>query len=301
MKSYNRVVLYNSHHNGDIHYSREFARYFIKNIPANEYYFIHQNSPRLVMDIPEIKSHGPEAPVEVTQKWTSLSQETHFQEIDGTLYINLWVGRNHRIYLQNYNDCTINANYAACQDACEQLGLSRDIGPLESFIPEYDYSPFNTEHIDNFINSKQNKLKVLISNGECLSGQADNFDMSPAINKLCLEYPDVIFLATNESHTLEHGYPNLYYTSDIINIQFGDLVENSYLSTHCDIIVGRASGAFCFACTKANWISDKPVICFSHRKEEGMWAENSTGIWTNFQNSDNLFNVIAEQLNKRSV
>jgi hypothetical protein len=45
---------------------------------------------------------------------------------------------------------------------------------------------------------------------------------------------------------------NVVFTNDIIKSNECDLNEISYLSTFCDIIVGRNSGPFCFASTKNN-------------------------------------------------
>ena len=299
MKSYKNIVFQNNFHNGDLHYSREFVKYFIKHTNAENYYYIHHNSPRLMMDIPEFTAHGSAVP-ESLKPWETLDLQAHTQEIGDTLYINTWVGRHNLMYHSRYNSCTIEANYEAFKDTCSELGLSRDVGPIENFIPEYDYTPFSTENIDNFFNTRHtDKMKVLICNGECRSGQASNFDMSPAIGRLCTEYPNVLFLIANESHTLDYSHPNISYTSDIIKLQFGDLVENSYLSRFCDIIVGRASGAFCFACTKEIWNSNKTIISFSQNEKEGMWAENSTGLWSDTRDSNQAFNIISQEINKR--
>lgn len=299
MKSYNNIVFYNGHHNGDVHYSREFAKYIIRNTSVDNYYYIHRMSPRLLVDIPEITAHGLDVPVNITRKWTSLNQELLTQQIDDILFINLWVGRNYRTYLSNHGECTIEANYAGCKDTCETLGISKNIGPISNFIPSYNYEPFHTDDIDTFMDGNVDKIKVLISNGEFLSGQAKNFEMASIINKLCKEYPNVIFFASNGEDGIDTTLPNFYYTSDVIKLNCSDLVENSYLSTYCDLIVGRASGAYCFACTKENWESDKTVICFSKRESEGMWAENSTGIWSDTADTDEAFNIIIKELNKR--
>ncbi len=54
---------------------------------------------------------------------------------------------------------------------------------LEHYIPTVDYTKIEKHEIDKFCLIRTGK-KVLISNGNVLSGQSENFDFSGIIDKL---------------------------------------------------------------------------------------------------------------------
>jgi hypothetical protein len=59
------------------------------------------------------------------------------------------------------------------------------------------------------------------------------------------------------------------YTGDIIKVENSDLNEISYLSTFCDIIVGRSSGPFTFSNVKENiFDGNKAFLCFGEKETD---------------------------------
>ena len=91
------VVFYNNYHNGDIHYSREFIKFFINNIHSKNYYYIHPNDPRILLDVKRLTI---KTPIEIVEKWEKLElntykkdKETNILRYTDTLYINTWIGK----------------------------------------------------------------------------------------------------------------------------------------------------------------------------------------------------------------
>ena len=73
------------------------------------------------------------------------------------------------------------------------------------------------------------------------------------------------------------------------------MLEISYISTFCDVIIGRASGPHCFTHTKENLLNTKKTfISICNNKNEGIWFDESEAkqVWTNNYDFDNVFNII---------
>jgi hypothetical protein len=82
------------------------------------------------------------------------------------------------------------------------------------------------------------------------------------IQDLAKQFPNVTFICTNK-FALEAT--NIAFTEDIIkNTEGIDLQEISYLSRHCDIIVGKNSGPYVFCETYENYMDNsKAFISFN--------------------------------------
>ena len=84
----------------------------------------------------------------------------------------------------------------------------------------------------------------------------DKIDINHLIEKLSDNYPHIDFILTEKSNIVKN---NVLHTSDIIMTSGCDLNEISYLSTKCDIIVGRASGPYCFTHVKENMLNTNKI------------------------------------------
>jgi hypothetical protein len=73
--------------------------------------------------------------------------------------------------------------------------------------------------------------------------------MAPIIISLATKYPTHTFICT---HRINTSCNNIKFTEDIIKVEGCDLNEIGYLSTFCDIIIGRNSGPFCFSTNTEN-------------------------------------------------
>jgi hypothetical protein len=195
--------------------------------------------------------------------------------------------------------CSLNANYLKYKELYNILNLL--IKNKNYYIPEINWNCFDIQNIDNFI--ENDKIYCLISNGDVLSGQALNFNFNPIIEKLSDNFSNINFILTNNKEKLKKT--NIFYTDDIIKTENGDLNEIGYLGTKCKIIVGRASGPFCF-CHNKSILTDKEktLIVFSKLKNDGIWAtpeENDScnfakQIWSNNFDFENVYDIIKNSI-----
>jgi hypothetical protein len=251
-------------------------------INANEYYYEHNYDNSILKDITNLN----------IQRITNLSVNTKEQVIQNgdNLAINTWIGQNNFIYLKH--NCSLYSNYEMYKDI--YLKLNINIENIEYYIPTINFNYIEKNNIDNFITD--NKIKIFISNGDVLSGQSLNFDFNLIINYLSELYPNVLFILTDSKNKIVKH--NIFYTDDIIKIQ-SDLNEISYLSTKCDIIIGRASGPFCFTHIQENLLDDKKVfIGISNTENESNWFKSNVckQLWTNNYDYNNILNLINSEI-----
>lgn len=247
--TFDKVVFFNFWHNGDIHVSRSFIKY-IKNLGYNCEYW-HNNDPGLLKDL-DIKSS------KIPNVGINKSTPTHIR--NNVLYINTWYLANPVIF-DKYN-----VNFDCLYEYFKGIILKYfniDISNenIWDFFPEIDYSNCDIVNAKFFLNNHKDKKKILISNGDFYSGQTFNFNFGPIINSLTKKYSDFIFLISNYKEDIVKR-DNVFFTENIIKTKGCDLNENSYLSSECDIIVGRSSGAYTFAMTNYNYQRDCKFIVF---------------------------------------
>jgi len=249
-----KVIFYNHFGNGDIFESREFVKEYMEKIPADNYYYAHGKNPRILADIPQLQF------TEVTD----VMQPMHAAVItDDVLYINTWIGRDGKYVLPGIG-CVVESLYYMHNEILESLGFERLEKEMIEYVPDIDYSYYNTEDIDKFCNGND-KRKVLISNGPVQSNQAMNFDFTEPIVMLAQTFPDILFLVTSPVFI---ELDNVIFTNNLIQTEDGfDLNEISYLSLFCDTHIGRNSGPHLFAQVRENWLDpNKVTLSFTYQK-----------------------------------
>lgn len=269
---YKNIIFFNHFHNGDIHVSREFVRklsaVFTNMFPNVNIYYSHRNDSDCVVDIPGVKYN------QSLFNWNP--HDGPFVK-DETLHINTWYGQQQFRYMNNYGvsfDCL----YIMFDDVCKQFfnfSLSEIDPNPERWFPKIDFSKYHISEAKKFLDNRKG-YKVFVANNNALSGQATNFPMLPMITNLAINHQDITFILTNFDGTLI--LPNMFYSSNIIGKNGFDLNENGYISTHCDMIIGRASGPYTFAFVQDN-LFEKPRIniCFSNltvSKENTFWLSD---------------------------
>lgn len=294
------IVFYNNFHLGDIHLSRSLVKRissFFKN--EHNFFYAHKNHKDLLKDI---------------QFVTYLSGVINICPIEPSsfiknheLYFNTWYAANKFEYMNKYGlsfDCL----YHLFDDVCQKelnIKLSEISSNILDFFPDIDFYYFEKSKIDQWcIDNPQRK--VFISNGAVLSGQASNFSMAPVINSLATNYPDILFIITNHDGTL-NNLSNIIESKKIIHKNDFDLNENAYLSTKCNLIVGRSSGAFTFAFNKTNLFGvGQTFISFSNLNyNKKFWLGDSFAdhleykskiISHNTSNINEVYRIIQENL-----
>jgi hypothetical protein len=277
------IIFHNNFHRGDCFYSRSFVKDMINKIKADNYIYYTNYNSDIFKDIKV--EHRTDKDL-----LKNLIETDIFIEGDD-IYINTWVGQNHRIFL--VNDCSLVSNYNMYKVIYDKLNIKLET--IEYYIPEVDFNYIEKNNIDTFINIYKNNIKILVSNGNTLSGQSINFDFNLIISYLSDMFKNVIFILTDNTNKLNKN--NIFYTSDIINLN-SDMLEISYLSFFCNIIIGRASGPYCFSQIKDNMNDiNKTYIGFSNNRKL-LWYENSISktVWSNNYDIYNILNIIANEI-----
>lgn len=259
-----RVIFYNNNNCGDVHVGRGFVRQIMKKLAQTNsnlvFSYSHRHSAHLLQDI-----NGLHFSRESLTKIGEYAKDPHaeYTIIDDDIYINTWY--NYR-YTAKYGISFDNL-YASFDSICRRLwGFSlTDISANASdFFPDIDYSKFYIKSIKYWMSNHPSK-KIFISNGKTLSGQSHNYLMAPLINEISRKHKDKVFILSNKECDIQLE-DNIIYASDIIEKNIiedpCDLNENSFISTYCDVIIGRNSGAFTYCITKENFFkSKKNILC----------------------------------------
>ena len=254
---YNNVIFYNGFHNGDVHLSRTFVKYIVDYCFKNnaKCYYIHNNKHSLIKDIDNLN---------IIIKYPNLSNNELAFIKNNDLYINTWYAAGNHYYHTIY-ECSFNCYYHLFNDVLIKFfgfDLSYFSSNKEDFFPDIDFKKYNTLNIDSWISNNKN-YKVLLCNCDTLSGQSNNFDFNPIIERLSDKYKDIDWIIT-DLNKYKINKNNVFYSEDIIQNKGDDLNENGYLSCFCDYLIGRCSGAYSFFYNKNNFFkSNKNILSFS--------------------------------------
>ena len=261
----NRLVFYNHFHNGDIVHAKEFVRDISEQLDLS-ITFAHDNSPTLLADLPKVKHSA--IPLLLWDKYKNRAM--HYIDHQGveTLGINTHIGAHFgQGYPYDY-ECTLRFNMGMWEDMYGKLsdvyGTKLVFKDQKHYIPKINFDMFEKVRIQNFDMTEKRK-KVLVCNGPVQSGQANyNGDMGRYVQLWAQKYPNIVFVLT---HMIDLNMQNVCFSSQIIGINGCDLNEIGYLSTFCDMIIGRNSGPFCFAVNQEN-VSDPTKKFLSFGKSE---------------------------------
>jgi hypothetical protein len=252
-----KVIFFNAFHKGDLHLSRTMVKRFVEAFPDIEFGYMHQNDPYLLKDL-GLKYYG----------WRRLSSkdQTGVVQIDDTLYLNTWFCSYDNEFMNRYNGITFDTLYFVFEKHLSLFGRTwADIekDPKELY-PSIDWSKYNCAGVDRYraIEFPKYKKNVIICNGPALSGQSKPFDWNIIIDYLSRKFPNVQFICTDNGYKKKTS--NVAFTSDIIGIKECDLNEIAYLSTFCEVIIGRTSGPNSYTMIKENsFDSRKTLLSFS--------------------------------------
>lgn len=280
------IKLYNHFHNGDIFFSRILIKLLIKNFNIE---FYHNMKSPLLPDIENLKE-STGIPKNFPLQNSILEQDV----------VNTWIGQKNMFFLRKVNvnqGCSFENYMTLCKEITDHYGIK--INNHEDILPEINYDVLpNIEKLKKTINELKINFKkiILISNGNVNSGQSSNFDFSKIILKLSQDNPNKLFLTTKDTDITNQ--PNIIHTSKLTNVE-PDLLYISYISTKSDIIIGRASGPYCFSQVKENILNpNKTFIAFSHSYDEAKYfgLQKSKFIWSNNFSEDNIINTIKKNL-----
>jgi hypothetical protein len=270
-----RIVFFNMFQHGDLFGCKEYVRLMRKQLDLPMSYAT-QKHPKVLYDL--------QIPWQLPTKVLHDMHRHKFFSVDNTLYINTWIGAYMKsfttdpIFAIDYTDSCDGCNYVSYRKVWtliqNHLNHHYDWNiklptNITQFFSQVDYSFYNCQPIQDFIQKYFGRKKVLISNGPAMSGQSGlNHDMSAYIDVLANEFPEYVFFMTTKTN-IEKS--NVVYTDDIIpqTDPKCDINEISYLSTFCDVIIGRNSGPFLYTNTKQNLLdSTKTFLALSKLEAE---------------------------------
>jgi hypothetical protein len=249
-----KVCFYTEGHLGDFIIGIPFFKLLIEKYPNNEYYqYIYGSDGTVYPDI-FIRTVPNLIPTEnidgdiVIPTWFCnpiyVPLHLNTEEVLKTLYPYDMVSNQKYFWKHVY------AKYGFDIEIPDDIGLDFDFGTI-----------LDKESILLIENLKTNvRKKILFVNIKGRSGQTDNEDWLPRINQLASVHTEYDFYYTNtESHEIVNQ--NVIHTPTIFGKHKSDIIHNSYLSTFCDIIVAKNSGAFqAISMQNKNVMDDKKIL-----------------------------------------
>jgi len=253
------ICFYTHFGNGDIFLSKEWIKDIQRQTKDVEYLYAFNKSSRLIQNI-NIK-HIP------INNTFNRNQIHSFDSKQNILFINTWPGAYFPILQQKkfpYIGCNYNS-YAQIYNIIiniinQQFEFNIKLKDnYFEYIADVDYSSYQIEQVDDFLNKFTNKNKYLICNSRGNSNQSSTYNgnMKPIIDNLSERFDESVFFITED---FENKNKNVYYTGDFIKNIDNDLHEISYLSTKCNMILGRNSGPMCVCLTKENLFNKNKIV-----------------------------------------
>jgi hypothetical protein len=186
--------------------------------------------------------------------------------------MNTWIGQADRKWFHP-DGCTLKNNYRMFTEHAAALGIT--LLDEKEYIPTINYSQYEI----GGIKVRQSK-NIMVCNGDVMSGQAKNFNINQVVLDLAKKHKDCDFYVTQ---SIDTDMPNIIDANAMTKVSSkarastdssrSNLNELSFLSTMCDVIVGRGSGPFCFTTVKENLHNpNKTLMCFGNGEREGHWA-----------------------------
>jgi hypothetical protein len=269
------LYFYNLFHNSDIHLSRNFVKDIIEKTNYTDYYYVHTLDVGILKDITNLIEIS-----DIRIKYNNFYYENIVGKLNGDMHINTWIGQ------KNYTENGINiyTYYNMFKDIYEKLEISINEDPLY-YLPSIDFDKINKDKIDEFVKEHNNK-KALISNGGVLSEQSyARFDLERVIEN----YPNIDFILTKKE---DINLPNVFYTDDIIQLKYPDLLEISYLSTFCDYIIGRESGPYTFCNITNNFNRRVKMISFAITSDWSFYKNENVLNFKDIETTEILINLL---------
>lgn len=268
------IVFYNRWHNGDLFLPKAYMARLIRTLRQQsdyQIYFAHNNNSKLLcdLDVSFFSLNETEIPAH--------DGHTVFVEKD-TLYINTWVGAYKGFFSELQEHCnviTIGQIWTSIYYTVQSiLGIQIFAGYDQKFnpsagIPTTDWSKYEIKPVEDFVLGKNNL--ILFCNGKVRSEQTkqSNIDvMSDSIQALAAMHSEYNFVCT-EKFDIQLNVNNIFFTDDIlVSVQGGDINEIAYLSTFCDIIVGKSSGPHMYCHVKDNTERDCIFFTINDRQSD---------------------------------
>jgi hypothetical protein len=277
-----KVMFYSDWHYGDVHMSRPYVVDLMEALGDCDFYYQHCNNPKLLADIRNLTYTRAKIAADVV--------------------IDTWIGQSHYRGMAVADFSTKEGVFRGCnfphyhevmREVYQRLDLLEFLKPVEYYLPSIDYSRFDIANIDRYFAGATGR-HVLVCNNAIMSGQAAEVRFGELVPALAAAFPGVTFLISNNNGDLS-PLPNVRYCTEIIDNPetVCDLNEISYISTFCELIVGRSSGPYSFSVTKEN-MQRSEFLCVCNDRRDTWYLETSTNIsWTDNPSTEHLMLMAA--------
>ncbi len=241
--------LYNHWHYGDIFLSRCIIKPLLEKFDIK---FYHNLKTPLLNDI-----DGLEEIVGIPHEF-----DKQFCNFEKNL-INTWMGQENGRYIKSEEyGISFEKYLPIINNILNFYGIENK--DLTYFLPQVNYLKIkNYENLTFEIKKLKTKFDkiILINSGEVHSGQSGNFSFNQVIQQLSSEFSNYIFLVTSDDIILKNNIINTYHMTNCNP----DLLQISYISTFCDLIVGRSSGPYTFSLVKENLMNKNKIFISFNR------------------------------------
>jgi hypothetical protein len=254
-----RLTVFNHFGLGDTFESREFILDWMHTLGLTTC-DVETHFPAVFEDLPQIVTK----PVAAHR-----NPHQHLSRRAGHIILNSWIGALNGnttpkgdFVINPGVGCTVDNLHRMHAKYMRWLGLNGMKKPVVDYLSDIDYSKVNTGFVSQFTKAHEGKKLVLVCNGSTGSQHAENFSMAEMVGRMPVR-EDVVYILT------ERVWPtgsDVFFSDDITD-RTGrcDAFAISYLSTFCDVIVGRCSGAQMPCETKRNWMDpSKTLLSFTH-------------------------------------
>lgn len=259
-----KIIFYNHLHNGDVYTSKKFVQQVYEELSDFKIAYYHQNHSSIIKDLNIETNIVPESFIK-TEKIIKRPTD---------MIINTWVGSYSKKYTNDppffyTNGINLidlkNMWEFIFNNINEHFDVNLKLKEIDYYIPDIDFKQYDVNYIKQCLEYDPRK-KILISNNIPRSKQSIDSDFSNIINFLSKKYQNILFICTNKFNTDQN---NIVFTEDLTNNLTGcDINEISFISTFCDLIIGKNSGPFIFCLTKENFLKKKIFISFNHEEND---------------------------------
>lgn len=280
-----KINLYNDFHNGDVFYSRIIIEQLLKS--GFEVSYNHQMNPKILEDYGNIYAGPLDPNVHVSRGANNYEKNI----------INTWIGKEDAKFVK-VDACSFRGYLPLAYEIFDHYGIKHSAE--EELLPKVHW--YNLDISDDLVRELSTlrmcyQKIILICNNNCLSGQSQNFSFDPILKYLSNKYRTTcLFLVTNDTSICGE---NIVKISSLTGNIESDLLYISYISLNCDIIVGRASGPYCFTHVGDNLLDpEKTYISFTNYSSEGIWYHNSKAkqVWSDNYDLNNISEIIEKEI-----
>jgi hypothetical protein len=258
-----KIRFFNHWHTGDVFHAKGYVQDLRRQLPDVEFWYMHPNHAKLMKDVAEYET--------VANIQPEIEQTVRGRFIGDTADINTWIGAYgwdvmprgeehgnwpsiHRMFTSIYHILADNG-----------IPVSIDASNPLAYVPTTDFSVYDIAKGNKFLDETEGMPRMLLCNGVVRSQQSKLDDLKESVITLAKEFPDRAFICTSKFET---KLANIYFTDDIFGLT-NDVNEIAYLSTHCDVIVGKNSGPYMYTHIQDNFFSPETTfVSLSHRPSD---------------------------------